>query len=106
MPIGAPVQGADFVIKCGLKQTIANTVGVGAIFRGLRTTPFMLSLAGDMRAECPDALLMNYTNPMSILTWAVRRAFPMLQVVGLCHNVQFTARDLAGYLGVDPQRLS
>jgi alpha-galactosidase len=121
----ACLTGADFVInmvqigmhqatlldfdiprRYGLKQTIADTVGVGGIFRGLRTIPFMLSLAGDMRAECPDALLMNYTNPMSILTWAVYRAFPMQQVVGLCHNVQFTARDLAGYLGVDPQRLS
>jgi len=121
----ACVAGADFVInmvqigmheatllyfriqtKSGLKQTIADTVGVGGIFRGLRTIPFMLELVEDMQVVCPDALLMNYTNPMSILTWAVYQAFPQQRVVGLCHNIQFTARDLAGYLGVDQQRLS
>jgi len=121
----ACVTGADFVInmvqigmheatlldfriptKYGLKQTIADTVGIGGIFRGLRTIPFMLDLAADMQAVCPGALLLNYTNPMSILTWAVYRAFPQQRVVGLCHNIQFTARDLAGYLGVDVARLS
>jgi alpha-galactosidase len=63
----------DFEIprKYGLKQTIADTVGIGGIFRGLRTIPFMLALAKDMRELCPYALLMNYTNPMSILTWSV-----------------------------------
>ncbi len=98
----------DFEIprKYGLKQTIADTVGIGGIFRGLRTIPFMLALAKDMRELCPDALLMNYTNPMSILTWSVYCAYPEQRVVGLCHNVQFTARDLAGYLGVDLARLS
>ncbi len=119
------VEGADFVInmvqigmhaatlldfdiprRYGLKQTIADTVGIGGIFRGLRTIPFMLDLVGDMRAVCPGALLLNYTNPMSILTWAVYRAFPEQQVVGLCHNIQHTARDLASYLGVDRSRLS
>ena len=59
-----------------------------------------------MRELCPHALLMNYTNPMSILTWSVYHAFPEQRVVGLCHNVQFTARDLAGYLGIDLARLS
>lgn len=98
----------DFEIphKYGLKQTIADTVGIGGIFRGLRTIPFMLTLAKDMRELCPHALLMNYTNPMSILTWSVYRAYPDQRIVGLCHNVQFTARDLAGYLGVDLARLS
>jgi alpha-galactosidase len=121
----ACVAGADFVInmvqigmheatlldfeiptKYGLKQTIADTVGIGGIFRGLRTIPFMLDLVADMRELCPNALLLNYTNPMSILTWAVYRAYPEQRVVGLCHNVQFTARDLAEYLDVDLQRLS
>ena len=98
----------DFEIprKFGLKQTIADTVGIGGIFRGLRTIPFILALTQDMCELCPDALLMNYTNPMSILTWSVYRANPGQRVVGLCHNVQFTARDLAGYLGVDLTRLS
>ena len=98
----------DFTIptKYGLKQTIGDTVGVGGIFRGLRTIPFMLDLVADMQAVCPNALLMNYTNPMSILTWAVYQAFPQQRVVGLCHNVQFTAEDLAEYLKVDLARLS
>ncbi|QDJ11701.1 Alpha-galactosidase (plasmid) [Roseomonas mucosa] len=119
------LEGADFVInmvqigmhqatlldfdiprRYGLKQTIADTVGIGGIFRGLRTIPFMMDLVRDMRAVCPGALLLNYTNPMSILTWAVYRAFPEQQVVGLCHNVQHTARDLTSYLGVDRSRLS
>jgi alpha-galactosidase len=108
------VDGADFVINMvqigmheatlldfdiprrhGLKQTIADTVGVGGTFRGLRTIPFMLDLVRDMRELCPQALLLSYTNPMSILTWAVYKAFPEQRVVGLCHNVQFTSRDLA-----------
>ncbi len=121
----ACVDGADFVINMvqigmheatlldfdiprrhGLKQTIADTVGIGGIFRGLRTIPFMLDLVADMRAVCPDALLLNYTNPMSILTWSVYRAYPEQRVVGLCHNVQFTSRDLAEYLDVDLCRLT
>jgi alpha-galactosidase len=121
----ACVDGADFVInmvqigmhratlidfdiprRYGLKQTIADTVGIGGIFRGLRTIPFMLDLVRDMRDLCPNALLMNYTNPMSILTWAVYKAFPQQPVVGLCHNVQFTARDLAEYMDVDLARVS
>lgn len=96
----------DIPRRYGLKQTIADTVGIGGIFRGLRTIPFMVDLVRDMRAVCPGALLLNYTNPMSILTWAVYKAFPEQQVVGLCHNVQHTARDLASYLGVDRSRLS
>jgi alpha-galactosidase len=121
----AALDGADFVInmvqigmheatlldfeiprKYGLKQTIADTLGIGGIFRGLRTIPFMVELAGDMRELCPDALLLNYTNPMSILTQTVYEAFPEQKVVGLCHNVQNTAEDLAGYLGVPVERLS
>ena len=121
----ACVAGADYVInmvqigmhestlidfrvpsKYGLKQTIADTVGIGGIFRGLRTIPFMVDLVTDMQAVCPDALLLNYTNPMSILTWSVYRAFPRQRVVGLCHNIQNTSRDLADYLGVDLSRLS
>jgi alpha-galactosidase len=121
----AALDGADFVINMvqigmheatlidfgiprrhGLKQTIADTLGIGGIFRGLRTIPFMVDLVTDMRAMCPDALLMNYTNPMSILTQAVYEAFPEQKVVGLCHNVQNTANELASYLGVASDRLS
>lgn len=107
--IGGPeaiVPEFDIPERYGLKQTIADTVGIGGIFRGLRTIPFMMEMVQDMRELCPDALLLNYTNPMSILTWAVYKAFPKQQVVGLCHNVQYTARDLASYLDVDVDRLS
>jgi alpha-galactosidase len=119
------LRGADFVInmvliggirpiaaefeipaKFGLRQTVADTVGIGGIFRGLRTIPFMLQLCQEMAELCPRALLLNYTNPMSILTWAVYKAFPNQQVVGLCHNVQNTVEDLSRYLKVSQDRLS
>ncbi len=103
-----PATLVDFDIprRHGLKQTIADTAGIGGIFRGLRTIPFMLSLVADMRTLCPDAILLNYTNPMSILTRAVYEAFPEQPVVGLCHNIQHTARDLATYLGVERDQLT
>jgi alpha-galactosidase len=99
---------AEFEIpaKFGLRQTVADTVGIGGIFRGLRTIPFMLQLCREMAELCPRALLLNYTNPMSILTWAVYKAFPNQQVVGLCHNVQNTVEDLSRYLKVSQDRLS
>jgi alpha-galactosidase len=96
----------DIPAKYGLRQTVADTVGIGGIFRGLRTIPFMLDLVADMRDLCPNALLLNYTNPMSILTWVVYKKFPEQRVVGLCHNVQYTALDLARYLDVNVGRLS
>jgi len=120
----AALEGADFVInmvqigmhqatltdfkiprRYGLKQTIGDSMGVGGIFRGLRTIPFMLDLARDMEELCPDALLLNYTNPMSILTWAVYRVFPDLSVVGLCHNVPYTVREVAAYIDVPHEEL-
>jgi alpha-galactosidase len=98
----------DFKIptKYGLKQTIGDSVGIGGIFRGLRTIPFMTDLVKDMREVCPDALLLNYTNPMSILTKAVYDAYPEQKVIGLCHNVQNTAKELASYLDVPVERLN
>lgn len=97
----------DFEIpkRYGLKQTIADSMGIGGIFRGLRTIPFMLDLVRDMKEVCPDALLLNYTNPMSILTWAVYRAFPEVRVLGLCHNVPYTVREVASYVGVPHEEL-
>ena len=69
----------DFEIpkKYGLKQTIADSMGIGGIFRGLRTIPFVLDLAAEMRELCPSALLLNYTNPMSILMEALYTASPV-----------------------------
>ena len=61
----------DIPKKYGLRQTIADTIGVGGIFRGLRTIPVLLAIADDMAEVCPDALLLNYTNPMAMVPWAV-----------------------------------
>ena len=98
----------DFEIPArhGLRQTIADTIGVGGIFRGLRTIPVMLGIARDMTELCPDAWLLNYTNPMHILCWALDEAFPELRVVGLCHSVQHTTERLAGYVGVPPEEVT
>src|ERR671917_255721 len=120
----AALDGADFVIimvqigmheatlldfeiprRYGLKQTIADSMGIGGIFRGLRTIPFMLELAREMRELCPRALLLNYTNPMSILMEALYTAHPEIKSVGLCHSVPYTAREIASYIGVDHEEL-
>jgi len=97
----------DFEIprKYGLKQTIADSMGVGGIFRGLRTIPFVLDLAGEMDELCPQALLLNYTNPMSILMEALYTAHPEIKSVGLCHSVPYTAREISSYIGVDHENL-
>ncbi|HEV2107742.1 MAG TPA: hypothetical protein VGR16_05725, partial [Thermomicrobiales bacterium] len=91
----------DFEIpkQYGLRQTIADTLGIGGIMRGLRTIPVMLDIARDMEQVCPDALFLNYVNPMAMLCWAVGRA-TTIKTVGLCHSVQGTARELANDLGV------
>jgi alpha-galactosidase len=92
----------DFEIpkKFGLEQTIADTLGVGGIMRGLRTIPVMLDICKDMEELCPDALLLNYVNPMSMLCWAISRA-STIKTIGLCHSVQHTAHQLADDLGID-----
>ncbi len=84
-----PCTITDFEIpkKYGLRQTIADTLGVGGVFRALRTIPVMLDFAKDMEAVCPDAWLLNYTNPMAMLTGAMLRMTP-IKTVGLCHSVQ------------------
>jgi alpha-galactosidase len=97
-----PATVIDFEIpkKYGLRQTIADTLGIGGIMRGLRTIPVMLDIARDMQRLCPDALLMNYVNPMAMLCWALSRATPDIKTVGLCHSVQHTAEHLARVLDV------
>ncbi|MDP6523936.1 MAG: alpha-glucosidase/alpha-galactosidase [Kiritimatiellia bacterium] len=85
----------DFEIpkKYGLRQTIADTLGIGGIFRGLRTLHVMLDVAREMEAVCPDAWLLNYTNPMSIVTGGMLRG-SAVRTVGLCHSVQGCASEL------------
>lgn len=91
----------DFDIpgKYGLKQTIADTLGVGGVFRGLRTIPPLLDLLRDMEEICPDAYLLNYSNPMAILSLAALKSSG-IKYVGLCHSVQQTSEKLAEYISV------
>jgi alpha-galactosidase len=91
----------DFEVpkRFGLRQTIADTLGVGGILRGLRTIPVLLDVCRDMEELCPDALLLQYVNPMAILCWAVAEA-SSIRTVGLCHSVQHTAAELADDLGI------
>jgi len=86
----------DFEIpkKYGLRQTIADTLGIGGIMRGLRTIPVLLEMARDMERLCPDATFLNYVNPMAMNCWALARA-SSVRTVGLCHSVQGTAEQLA-----------
>ena len=92
----------DFEVpkRFGLRQTIGDTLGIGGIFRALRTIPVMLDIAADMAELCPDAWLLNYTNPMAMLCWATYAGSPIQRVVGLCHSVQWTTRGLAEIVGV------
>jgi alpha-galactosidase len=92
----------DFEVpnRHGLRQTIGDTLGIGGIFRALRTIPVMQGIAADMAELCPDAWLLNYTNPMAMLIWATYAGTPVTRVVGLCHSVQHTTRQLAELVGV------
>ncbi|GAA3716665.1 alpha-glucosidase/alpha-galactosidase [Streptomyces tremellae] len=113
------LEGADFVINIvqvgmrestrtdfevparhGLRQTIGDTLGIGGIFRALRTFPLLKALGEDIAAVCPDAWLLNYTNPMAMNVQYLTRATGLTRVVGLCHSVYWTIHDLSALLGV------
>jgi alpha-galactosidase len=115
----AALDGADFAINCiqvgmhaatlvdfeiparhGLRQTIGDTLGIGGIFRALRTIPVMLAIGEDLAELAPGAWLLNYTNPMAMLCQAYFTGSPHTRIVGLCHSVQHTTRQLAEYVGV------
>ncbi|NIK80392.1 alpha-galactosidase [Paenibacillus castaneae] len=97
-----PCTITDFEIpkKYGLRQTIADTVGIGGIFRNLRTIPVMLDFARDINEVCPDALFLNYTNPMAVLTNTMN-TYGGVKTVGLCHSVQVCLPDLFRHLDLD-----
>ncbi|MCV9945357.1 alpha-glucosidase/alpha-galactosidase [Rhizobium sp. BT-175] len=97
----ATVTDFDIPKKYGLRQTIADTLGIGGIFRGLRTIPVLEAICRDMQEVCPQALLMQYVNPMAINCWAIKDLAPEIRTVGLCHSVQHTAGHLAQCLGED-----
>ena len=112
--------GADFVVCCfqvggydpctitdfevpkqyGLRQTIADTLGIGGIMRGLRTVPVLWSICEDMLEVAPHAIMLQYVNPMAINTWAIGAKYPSIRQVGLCHSVQGTAEELARDLDI------
>jgi alpha-galactosidase/6-phospho-beta-glucosidase family protein len=122
---GEALDGADYVIcmiqvagyepgtvtdfevpkKYGLRQTIADTLGIGGIMRGLRTIPVLLDICRDMERLCPGALFLNYVNPMAINCWAIARA-STIRTVGLCHSVPLTAAQLASNMGLDPDEVN
>ena len=97
----------DFEIpkRFGLRQTIADTLGIGGIMRALRTIPVYLDMCRDMESVCPDALLMNYVNPMAMVTWAINRATEV-KTVGLCHSVQGTAEQLAELVDIPLEEIN
>lgn len=115
----AALDGADYVIsmfqiagykpgtvtdfdvpkRYGLRQTIADTLGIGGIMRALRTIPVFLDMARDMESVCPDVVHLQYVNPMAMNCWAISRA-TRIKTIGLCHSVPHTAQELAADIGV------
>ncbi|MET7459390.1 hypothetical protein [Nonomuraea sp. NPDC005501] len=121
----AAVDGADYVINeiavggmdavrrdfdipaaYGVRQTIADTLGIGGIFRALRTIPVMVGLGEDLAELAPDSTLFTYTNPMSMIPWAVYAGTPFRNVVGVCHAARDTQRTLARMVGVPEEEIS
>jgi alpha-galactosidase len=113
------LDGTDFVVVCfqiggyepstidfevprkyNLRHTIADTLGVGGIMRGLRTVPHLWRICEDMLAVAPNAIMLQYVNPMAINTWAIAEKYPSIRQVGLCHSVQGTAHELAHDLDI------
>jgi len=96
----ATVRDFEVPARFGLRQTIADTIGIGGIFRGLRTFPVLARIAADMREICPDAWLLNYTNPMAMNIGYLAAVAPELKAVGLCHSVYWTVRGLCDLIEV------
>ena len=105
--VGYNLKEADrkITLKYGLDQGDTATMGPCGVFNGVRHVPPILDVAHDMEELCPDAWLMNYTNPMAIISWAVSD-YSKIKNVGLCHSVPHTAGTLAGYMGVPVQEVT
>jgi alpha-galactosidase len=118
------LQGADYVIntiqvgglkamftdkeiidKHGVNEAVADTIGPGGIFYGARNVPVILDICRDMEELCPDAWLLNYSNPMAIISWAISD-YTRIKNIGLCHSVPHTATQLAKYLEVPKEEVS
>ncbi len=85
-------------LKYGVDQSVGDTIGPGGVFKALRTAPVLLDICHDIEDVAPDAVLLNYTNPMAIACWAIADATEV-PTLGLCHSVQHTTADLADYIG-------
>ena len=116
------LEGADYVIttirkgddlqidygipmKYGVDQSVADTIGPGGVFKALRTVPDLLDICTDIEEICPDAILLQYTNPMAIACWSIADV-TSVRAVGLCHSVQNTTQVLAEYVGVSKENVS
>jgi alpha-galactosidase len=102
----ATVRDFEIPAKYGLNQTIGDTIGIGGIFRGLRTFPVLAGIARDMQEICPDAWLLNYTNPMAMNITFLHHVAPKLKVLGLCHSVYWTMVGLCELIGVPYDEVS
>ena len=98
--IASTITDLELPARYGLRQTIGDTTGVGGVFRALRTFPAITALTSDMRELCPDALLLNYTNPMAMNIWWAGVVAADIRSIGLCHSVFWTVSDLCDLVGV------
>jgi alpha-galactosidase len=103
----ATVRDFEIPKRYGLRQTIADTIGIGGIMRGLRTIPVMIEMGNEMASLCPEGLLLNYTNPMAMVPWGIwsGSAWPAANTVGVCHSVRDTHTFLAELAGVPEQQV-
>jgi alpha-galactosidase len=102
----ATVRDQEIPARYGVRQTIADTLGIGGIIRTLRTAPVMLGIGNDMAELCPGAWLLNYTNPMAMICQLVYQGTPQQNVVGLCHSVQGTMEMIAGLCEVPVEEVT
>src|ERR1700732_4690266 len=102
-----PCTVTDFEIpkRYGLRQTIADTLGIGGIMRALRTAPILIGMCRDMERLCPNVLHLNYVNPMAMNCWALNQA-SKVRTIGLCHSVPHTAEELAHDIGVPIEEIN
>lgn len=89
----------------GIYQNVGDTTGMGAMLRTMRTAPEMLAIGKDMERRCPGAWLLNYVNPMAMLTRIMDKSCPKIRTLGLCHNIQYGIRDIARWIGVPHKSL-
>jgi alpha-galactosidase len=102
-----PCTVTDFEIpkRYGLRQTIADTLGIGGIMRAVRTIPVLIAMGRDMERLCPEVIHLNYANPMAMNCWALDEA-TTVKTIGLCHSVQYTAGELSHDIGVPLEQIN